>query len=471
MRFRQRVAGGVQRHRHRPSSARDLGLDEPVIIESMHIVLTRVAAVDAVRGPAGGSRAGLRVGLRSALVHHGPRHRAAAGADAAAVREAPRAGGAAVDRSRHLAQRRTSRRSTRIISWTSTGRATARIPTASCRATSRPRWPSSGATASTQNGHAAVAHRGDVRQPQARVREPGPARRVRPVRRDVLFRVAGALRVATPTSRFTRSCNYDGQLTRQWGIHTRYEAILFERFNQQLTVAPKPQAPIANPRDFIFERVLEGTRLVPAILAADLAAIGDRDVYDDAYYAAFFKASRPVYERRLAESISAVAAMIAGAWEAAGKPPLPASPVRQPAAPAPVVRVPVQRDHPAAVARRAHAGAPTTLDVYVIPFPRDRYELFCERQSDEEAEATAPGAQSGWWGAADRSLRRHAAGGRGSRGQPGSGAEAAERVVGAHAGLPAVVGGRARRRAAAAVAAARARPRWWPAIPTTSAST
>ena len=53
-------------------------------------------------------------------------------------------------------------------------------------------------------------------------------------------------------------------------------------------------APIANPRDFIFERVLEGTRLVPAILAADLAAIGERDVYDDAYYAAFFKASRPV---------------------------------------------------------------------------------------------------------------------------------------------------------------------------------
>ena len=124
--------------------------------------------------------------------------------------------------------------------------------------------------------------------------------------------------------------NYDGQLTKQWGIHTRYEAVLFERFNQQLTVSPKPQAPVTNPRDFIFERVLEGTRLVPAILAADLAAIGDRDSYDDAYYAAFFKASRPVYERRLAESISAVAAMIAGAWEAAGKPPLPASPGAQP---------------------------------------------------------------------------------------------------------------------------------------------
>jgi hypothetical protein len=129
---------------------------------------------------------------------------------------------------------------------------------------------------------------------------------------------------------FHAVANYDGQLTKQWGIHTRYEAILFERFNQQLTIAPKPQAPITNPRDFIFERVLEGTRLVPAILAADLAAVGDRDVYDDAYYAAFFKTSRPVYERRLSESISAVAAMIAGAWEAAGKPSLPVSPGSQP---------------------------------------------------------------------------------------------------------------------------------------------
>lgn len=129
---------------------------------------------------------------------------------------------------------------------------------------------------------------------------------------------------------FHAVANYDGQLSRQWGIHTRYEAIVFERFNQQMTVMPKPQAPIDNPRDFVFERVLEGTRLVPAILAADLAAIGERDAYDDAYYAAFFKASKPVYERRLAESISAVAAIITGAWEAAGKPPLPVNPSANP---------------------------------------------------------------------------------------------------------------------------------------------
>jgi hypothetical protein len=120
--------------------------------------------------------------------------------------------------------------------------------------------------------------------------------------------------------------NYDGQLTGQRGIHSRFEAFLFERYRDQWTIAPKPISPIRNPRDFIFDVVLQGTQLAPAILKADLDAIGSRDEYDDAYYAAFFKANRAVVERRLNESIAASAAMIAGAWEAAGKPAVPVNP-------------------------------------------------------------------------------------------------------------------------------------------------
>jgi hypothetical protein len=123
--------------------------------------------------------------------------------------------------------------------------------------------------------------------------------------------------------------NYDGQLTNQHGIHARFEAYLFERYRDQWTIAPKPIGPIKNPRDFIFDTVLEGTQLVATILKSDLEAIGGRDEYDDAYYAAFFKVNRAVLERRLNESIAASAAMIAGAWEAAGKPAMPLNP-RQP---------------------------------------------------------------------------------------------------------------------------------------------
>lgn len=120
--------------------------------------------------------------------------------------------------------------------------------------------------------------------------------------------------------------NHDGQFTGQRGIHARFESFLFERFGSELMLAPRALPPIANPREFIFERLLEGTQLAPAILKHDLAAIGSRDVYDEAYYAAFFGATRPILERRLGEAIAAVAATIAGAWEAAGRPAAPAEP-------------------------------------------------------------------------------------------------------------------------------------------------
>jgi len=124
--------------------------------------------------------------------------------------------------------------------------------------------------------------------------------------------------------------NYDGQLTRQNGVHARFESALVERYKSQLVLNPKALPPIRAPRDFIFERLIEDTRLAPGILKADLDAIGTRDVYDDQYFDAFFKATRPVLEQRLNDSIAAVAAAIAGAWEAAGRPPVPVTPEPQP---------------------------------------------------------------------------------------------------------------------------------------------
>jgi hypothetical protein len=117
--------------------------------------------------------------------------------------------------------------------------------------------------------------------------------------------------------------NADGQLTGQRGIHARFEALLFERYVKQLRLSPRPIPPIHAPLDFTFNVLRQGTQLVPTILEADRVAIGSGEVYDSAYYEAFFKGSRAVLERRLDESTAAVAAMITGAWEAAGKPAVP----------------------------------------------------------------------------------------------------------------------------------------------------
>jgi hypothetical protein len=117
--------------------------------------------------------------------------------------------------------------------------------------------------------------------------------------------------------------NYDGQLTQQHGIHSRFETGLFERYRDRLAIAPRAVAPLTGARDQAFDALIEGARLSKDVLKADLQAIGTRDVYDDAYFASFLTGARPVLERRLNESISISAAAIAGAWQAAGKPSVP----------------------------------------------------------------------------------------------------------------------------------------------------
>jgi hypothetical protein len=116
--------------------------------------------------------------------------------------------------------------------------------------------------------------------------------------------------------------NYDGQLTGNDGIHSRFESDLIERFESRLSIVPAAPTPVGNPRDFAFDALLAGYQLVDQILKADTDAVAGKDVYDDDYFEKLFVRVRPILEKRLSESITASAAVIIGAWEAAGKPAL-----------------------------------------------------------------------------------------------------------------------------------------------------
>ncbi len=117
--------------------------------------------------------------------------------------------------------------------------------------------------------------------------------------------------------------SYDGQATNQLGIHSRFETELFLRTREHLRIRPVPRAPITTPRDSMFDVLLVSTTLADEVLAADRRAIGSKEYYDDEYFDAFAKGgAQPVLERRVNEAIAAVAAIITGAWEAAGKPSL-----------------------------------------------------------------------------------------------------------------------------------------------------
>jgi len=125
---------------------------------------------------------------------------------------------------------------------------------------------------------------------------------------------------------FHATLNHDGQLTGQWGIHSRFETETFERYRGSLDVKPKPIVRVTSARDLAFDSLTTSFSHVKGILDADTAAVAGREIYDDAYFAAFFGKVKPILEQRLAESITAVASAIAGAWEQAGRPALPLDP-------------------------------------------------------------------------------------------------------------------------------------------------
>ena len=116
--------------------------------------------------------------------------------------------------------------------------------------------------------------------------------------------------------------NYDGQMTGQTGVHSRWETALFDRFESRLTIDPAPASPFANPRDVAFDALLAGYQLVAPLLKADKNAVAGKDAYDDEYFEKFFVAVKPILERQLAASITKTVSLIVGAWEQAGKPAL-----------------------------------------------------------------------------------------------------------------------------------------------------
>lgn len=127
---------------------------------------------------------------------------------------------------------------------------------------------------------------------------------------------------------FHAALNYDGQLTRQWGIHSRFESQLVLRYLPQLKVEPKPAAPVHDVRNFIFDTLTDGFPAVEQILAVDRRAVQGRDEYDDGYFELLRAGTQPILERQLSLAISHVAAVITGAWERAGRPVLPLEPRR-----------------------------------------------------------------------------------------------------------------------------------------------
>ena len=125
--------------------------------------------------------------------------------------------------------------------------------------------------------------------------------------------------------------NYDGQLTGQRGIHSRFESQLFERMEGSLALPAGTMPPVRDARGFMFETLLKSSTYTEALLAADRRATDGLTEYDDVYFERWSRDAGPVLTQRVADAIAATVAMFTGAWEQAGRPALPLEVTRRPA--------------------------------------------------------------------------------------------------------------------------------------------
>jgi len=126
------------------------------------------------------------------------------------------------------------------------------------------------------------------------------------------------------------SNNFDGQLSGQRGVHSRFESELFERFESKIVVNPGGPVPVDRARDLAFDVLLESSQAVPGLLQADKSAADGRETYDDSYFEKFFALAGSMMQQRLALSITRTASIIVSAWTAAGKPSLMPLPPKAP---------------------------------------------------------------------------------------------------------------------------------------------
>ncbi|MGC4080750.1 MAG: hypothetical protein QM736_01165 [Vicinamibacterales bacterium] len=178
----------------------------------------------------------------------------------------------------------------------------------------------------------------------------------------VLFSAVGAHYLQDATQPFHATNNYDGQLTGNNGIHSRFERDLIEKFGTRLRIQPPPVTPIANARDLAFDRLIESYGLVDRILQADKAAIGSKDTYDDGYFQALFASLQPMIEKQYLRSSCAHGRLHRRSVGAGGE------------------ACALHRAAPSAAARAAIA----LLLVHLIPLDRDRYELYAEPPEIDE---------------------------------------------------------------------------------------
>ncbi|MCX6239579.1 MAG: hypothetical protein NTY07_18865 [Bacteroidia bacterium] len=118
--------------------------------------------------------------------------------------------------------------------------------------------------------------------------------------------------------------NYDGKLTGQTGIHSRYESKMINRFVDEITVTRSRTRKIPNVSRYIFDYVYNNYRYKDSLLSADKFAFARANSeYNDLYYQTLWNQTQGFTKKMIAGSSKSLAELVRTAWIEAGRPRLP----------------------------------------------------------------------------------------------------------------------------------------------------
>jgi len=120
--------------------------------------------------------------------------------------------------------------------------------------------------------------------------------------------------------------NYDGQLTNQSGVHSRYESDMVYDFLSQLTTYSGDTVHfVTNVNKYVFDYIYQDFQYKDSVLAADSYAknlVGNTNTY--AYYQAFWSKAKHFTILLWHNASHSLAELIYTAWVEAGSPPMTA---------------------------------------------------------------------------------------------------------------------------------------------------
>jgi hypothetical protein len=117
--------------------------------------------------------------------------------------------------------------------------------------------------------------------------------------------------------------NFDGQLTGQTGLATRFGITLIDRFQGFFIFRPVPAAKIDDPTEHAFDAVLETNTRVDQVLWADHKSLEGLRDYNEDYFDRFYSQIGSVVVREINTAAHDTGSYWYTAWLNAGSPALP----------------------------------------------------------------------------------------------------------------------------------------------------